>query len=126
MNFDLKDVRFVDMPWVLQADHPAVMVYPRARPALPMRHERLYGLGVDAYRLLELMLLGELHQGLPLDGVTGQIDLMGRTFHRNAMPAVFEKGRAVLPSMPNAVSPFEVTPASETQDVAPQTEEETH
>ena len=32
-NYDLADVRFVDMPWMLQPDHPAVMIYPRVVPA---------------------------------------------------------------------------------------------
>ena len=30
LAFDLEGVRFVDMPWLLQPDHPAVMVYPPA------------------------------------------------------------------------------------------------
>ena len=28
-NGDLNGIRFVDMPWLVQPDHPAVMVYPR-------------------------------------------------------------------------------------------------
>ena len=32
VNYDLSEVRFVDMPWLLQPDHPAVMVYPRVTP----------------------------------------------------------------------------------------------
>ena len=46
-GFDLANVRFLDMPWMLQPDHPAVMVYPRQdyrdrrpRPLLRARHRR--------------------------------------------------------------------------------------
>src|SRR4030065_47038 len=56
INYDLNGVRFVDMPWLLQADHPAVMVYPRADPPLPVDHERFYALGIDAFRLIRLLL----------------------------------------------------------------------
>ena len=34
LNFDLNGIRFVDMPWLLQSDHPAVMVYPRPKSAV--------------------------------------------------------------------------------------------
>ena len=46
-NYDLNNTRFVDMPWLLQADHPAVMIYPRANPPLEPDMERLYALGID-------------------------------------------------------------------------------
>ena len=54
-NYDLADVRFVDMPWMLQPDHPAVMIYPRVVPAVTPDLERLYALGIDAYRLLQVL-----------------------------------------------------------------------
>ena len=53
---ELNRVRFVDMPWLLQADHPAVMIYPRAQFGDAIDFERLYALGIDAFRLgLELL-----------------------------------------------------------------------
>ncbi|MDZ4202850.1 MAG: penicillin-binding protein activator [Gallionella sp.] len=93
-GYDLDGVRFVDMPWLLQTDHPAVMVYPRANPPLSVAHERLYGLGIDAFRLMELMLGNKLSTHLPLDGVSGRLRLDGHIFQRAALPARFEQGHA--------------------------------
>lgn len=100
LNYDLNEVRFVDMPWLLQADHPAVMIYPRANPPLSVDNERLYALGIDAYRLVQLMLANKLARALPLDGVSGQIRLNGHTFQRIATPSVFIQGQAQLTSAP--------------------------
>lgn len=93
-NYDLNGIRFVDMPWLLQADHPAVMIYPRADPPLSADHERLYALGIDAYRLIQLLLAGKVDSALPLDGVSGHIELDGHNFQRMAVPAMFTQGQA--------------------------------
>ncbi len=96
INFDLNGILFVDMPWVLQPDHPAVMVYPRPDPPLSAENERLYALGVDAYRLLQIMLKNSYKTELPLDGVTGTIKLNDeQQFQRLATPAVFKEGRGM-------------------------------
>lgn len=102
LNYDLNDIRFVDMPWLLQADHPAVMIYPRAASPLSIDHERLYALGIDAFRLIQLLLANRVDTALPLDGVSGQIQLYGHTFQRAAIPAVFAQGQAQLPNTPAA------------------------
>lgn len=102
INFDLSDIRFVDMPWLLQIDHPAVMTYPRATPPLSIDNERLYALSIDAFRLMQLLLTNNVTNALPLDGVSGQIQLKGHTFQRAAMPAVFVQGRAQLNGTPAA------------------------
>ncbi len=104
-NYDLNGIRFVDMPWLLQPDHPAVMVYPRADPPLPIDQERLYALGIDSSRLIQLLLDGKAASSLPLDGVTGQIFLGGHTFQRTAVPAVFVQGHAQLLDAPVAPAP---------------------
>ena len=96
-NFDLNNTRFVDMPWLLQPDHPAVMVYPRANPPLETDMERLYALGIDAFRLLEIMLENTYRTALPLDGVTGLIRLnSNHQFQREAIPALIKQGRSQL------------------------------
>jgi hypothetical protein len=99
-NYDLNGIRFVDMPWLLQPDHPAVMIYPRATPPLSTDRERLYALGIDSFRLIQLLLAGKVASALPLDGVSGQIQLSGQTFQRTPVPAVFAQGRAQLPDAP--------------------------
>lgn len=96
INYDLNGIRFVDMPWLLQADHPAVMIYPHPVPPLSADHERLYALGIDAFRLIQLLLAGKIDAALPLDGVSGRIELNGHIFQRMAVPAIFAQGQAQL------------------------------
>ena len=95
-NYDLNDVHFVGMPWLLQPDHPAVMIYPRANPPLEPDRERLYALGIDAFRLLNIMLTNSYRTALPLDGVTGRIHLINNQFQREAMPAQLKQGRSQI------------------------------
>ena len=97
-NYDLNDIRFVDMPWLLQPDHPAVMIYPRSGAALDTDKERLYAFGIDAYRLLHVLLNNRLRSALPLDGVTGRIRLSdANIFQRDAIPALFRYGHGLTP-----------------------------
>ncbi len=93
-NYDLSGIRFVDMPWLLQPDHPAVMVYPRPAQPLSADLERLYALGIDAYRLVQLLLSGKVDEAMPLDGVSGHIKLGGHVFQRVPTPAIFVQGYA--------------------------------
>jgi len=94
-NYDLNDIRFVDMPWLLQPDHAAVMIYPKSATALDTDKERLYAFGIDAYRLLNILLNNKL-RSLPLDGVTGRIRMTDTNqFQRDAVPAIFRYGRGL-------------------------------
>lgn len=108
-NYDLNGIHFVDMPWLLQPDHPAVMIYPRANPPLSTDRERLYALGIDSFRLIQLLLANKINTALPLDGVSGQIQLSGHNFQHMAIPAVFAQGHAQLPDTP-AVPASQVFP----------------
>jgi outer membrane PBP1 activator LpoA protein len=97
-NYDLSDVHFIDMPWLLQPDHPAVMAYPHANSPLDIDRERLYALGIDAFRLLQIMLDNQTLSSLPLDGVTGRIHLNAhQQFERESIPALFWQGRGLPP-----------------------------
>ena len=95
VNYDLSDVRFVDMPWLLQPDHPAVMIYPRATPPLTQDMERLYAFGIDAYRLLQVFYQHDTVNALPLDGVTGKVRLNGHLLEREGATAVIRQGQGV-------------------------------
>lgn len=93
LNHDLNGVRFVDSPWLVQADHPAVRVYPQSSFPLPAEMDRLYALGIDAYRIAELLLSGA--QPAALDGVIGRITLNpANQFERELVPAVIRQGEA--------------------------------
>jgi len=70
---DLDGVRFVDMPWLLEPDHSAVMVYPRSEAVQTLEMIRLYALGIDAYRIAAVWLKGE--RRFDIDGVTGRLQI---------------------------------------------------
>jgi len=95
---ELNGVRFLDMPWLLQPDHPAVMVYARREAPAPTAsdNERLYAFGIDAYRIAA-DLVGETRIARePLDGVTGLISMTReRYFIRELTPAQYAEGRPV-------------------------------
>jgi len=94
VNVDLQGVRYVDMPWFVQPDHAAVMVYPVLKGTLSVEQERLYALGIDAFRLSTLLLHAEPSR--VLDGVTGRITLSaGNAFVRTLTPAEVDGGRVV-------------------------------
>ncbi len=104
-NYDLNDIRFVDMPWLVQPDHPAVVFYPHANPPLEADMERLYALGVDAHRLLHILLQNAQRTALPLDGVTGRIRLKdANTFQRESVSALFRLGRGLTPEALTAIN----------------------
>lgn len=97
---DLDGVRLLDLPWQLQADHPAVMVYPHPPQSEERKPgaadlERLYALGIDAYRVARE--IGH-HDGVrfQLDGVTGRLTVsfgMGpASFERIEQAAVYKNG----------------------------------
>jgi hypothetical protein len=92
---DLEGIAFVDMPWLVEPDHPAVMVYPRAATPYSAELERLYALGIDAYRIAAEWIKGS--QRFELDGVTGRLRvdpvLAGRV-ERLPTIAVFVDGKA--------------------------------
>lgn len=94
-NYDLADVHFFDMPWLLQPDHPAVMIYPHVTPVMTPDMERLYALGIDSYRLLQVLSARNPANALPLDGVTGKISLTGHVFQREGIPAIMRQGLGV-------------------------------
>jgi hypothetical protein len=100
VNVDLQGVRYLEMPWFVQPDHPAVMVYPVPKGALSVEQERLYALGIDAYRLAQLILKGESPPPA-LDGVTGRIILgPANAFQRSLTPTEVDGGHVVAVKQP--------------------------
>jgi len=92
----LNSLRLLDMPWRLQPDHAAVMSYPHAAAAIGPDMERLYALGIDAYRVARA--ISRQSDGtIRLDGVTGQLSVdFGRgpaRFERRETVAEFRDGQ---------------------------------
>ena len=92
---ELDGMRMLDLPWVVQSDNATVMAYPRWTGApLGLDMERLYALGIDAFRVAK-----EIAQGrtaFELDGVTGKLKASfgnGSTQFIRVIPAaVFQAG----------------------------------
>ena len=103
-GIDLAGVNFVDMPWLLEPNHTAVMVYARPKPYGAFELERLYALGIDAWRIAQLLLTGV--RDIRLDGVTGQLTL-GTDGHieRELSAGRYSEGR------PHALDPAPREPA---------------
>ena len=96
INYDLRDVVFFDMPWLLQQDRPVVKRYPRLAPGQSMDMERLYALGIDSYRLINVLMNNQEQGDMHLDGVTGTITLgSNHVFEREAVEAEFVDGQGI-------------------------------
>lgn len=93
---ELDGVRFLDMPWQVQPDNPAVMVYPR-RPgtAASLDLDRLYALGIDAFRVAREIALKPT-SAFQMDGVTGRLSVEpgkgGLRFSRSETGALYQGG----------------------------------
>jgi hypothetical protein len=95
---ELNGARLLDIPWQLQSDHPAVMIYPRPEPAPEQKRsadlERLYALGIDAYRVARE--IAQKHGSFEIDGVTGRLKIrFGEAapfFQRTEQRAVYRDG----------------------------------
>jgi uncharacterized protein len=93
VNLDLQGMRYEEMPWFVQPDHPAVMVYPAPR-GMPIEEERLYAFGIDAYRIAAQLLRGD--KAAPIDGVTGKLTLdPPAQYVRTLTPAEIDGGRVI-------------------------------
>lgn len=99
---ELNGVHLLDIPWQLQPDHPAVMTYPSLVVSAGGKRsadmERLYALGIDAYRITREIAAGQTD--FQLDGVTGKLKVrFGQNraqFERIVQQAVYRDG-SVLP-----------------------------
>jgi uncharacterized protein len=101
-NVDLDSVKYCEMPWFAERDHAAVMAYPRPVEPLSAEYERLYALGIDAWRVM-LALLAPEKEGrganikfAPIDGVTGRITLEGNQLNRSLTLLEMRDGKPQL------------------------------
>ena len=92
---ELDGIRLLDLPWTVQPDHPQVMVYPRPLDADTLDMQRLYALGIDAFRVAREV---AQHPGtsFELDGVTGRLSVRANngaySLRRQEAAAVYRDG----------------------------------
>lgn len=91
---DLDDLRFVDIPWRVDPDAAAFAGVKRADYGSAAL-ERLYALGIDAFRIAREFARGP-REKLDLDGATGRLSLdAGHQFVREGRLMVFRSGEIV-------------------------------
>jgi outer membrane PBP1 activator LpoA protein len=106
-NLDLDSVKYLEMPWFAERDHLAVMAYPRPTEPMPTDYERLYALGIDAWRIVYALLTAPkpttpAQKGFaPIDGVTGRIAQDGPQFVRTLTLLEMRDGK------PHVIKPSE-------------------
>ncbi|MBZ2189651.1 penicillin-binding protein activator [Alcanivorax sp. JB21] len=72
---DLNGIRFVDLPWLLDRDSTLHAAAAQAWPQGHGRYERLFAMGVDAYRLQARLALLRSAPGSSMPGATGALSL---------------------------------------------------
>jgi len=100
---ELDGVRLLDLPWQVQRDHPQVMVYPQPpQPSdrrLTADMERLYALGIDAFRVAREVALRP-NAPFTLDGVTGRLSVRSDAgqlrFERTEQAASYQNGAVAV------------------------------
>ena len=91
---DLDGLAIVEIPWLVTPGAPEFAKYPR-RDFGSASLERLYALGLDAFRIAEALLDGPPEQFV-LEGATGHVTLAeGRQFQREGRLAVYRAGQLV-------------------------------
>lgn len=72
---ELGGVRLLDVPWTVQPSHAAVVQYPRFNhPSNALDLQRLYALGIDAYRITR-ELARDPRASFSFDGATGRLTI---------------------------------------------------
>ena len=90
---DMNGIRFIDMPWLHQSERSAAHGIARPEAPLPADLERLYALGIDAYRIAQELARGRVD--FDLDGVTGKLHVHAGQIEREPIEAEYRDGEAV-------------------------------
>ena len=98
MRFDLEDVRFVELPWIVDPESASYAGIKRADYA-NVTLDRLYALGIDAFRVAQAFEEGTPDR-LDFDGATGRLSLdSSHQVIREGRLMVFRAGQ-VVPAEP--------------------------
>jgi outer membrane PBP1 activator LpoA protein len=100
-NVDLVAVHFVDLPWLVDPENPALSLF-RSNELLPNAEmQRLYAMGLDACRLVPVIEAHPAPGKKILDGATGSISLTETgTLVRELPVAQFRNEGVALENMP--------------------------
>ncbi|MCO5120751.1 MAG: penicillin-binding protein activator [Burkholderiaceae bacterium] len=125
-NPALDGLHIVEMPWQVERRHPAVAAYPRSEKIPHLELQRLYALGIDAYRIARELVLGR--QQIEIDGVTGwlRVDVpVDPRVQRISTVSVYQGGMLVPAEIPAAqpapapAGPAPAVPGGPAQPLAP-------
>ncbi|WP_109014583.1 penicillin-binding protein activator [Novimethylophilus kurashikiensis] len=100
-NVDLVAIHFVDLPWLVDPENPALSLF-RSNELLPNAEmQRLYAMGLDAYRLVPLIEAHPAPGKKILDGATGNISVTESGALVRELPiAQFRNEGVALENMP--------------------------
>jgi hypothetical protein len=100
---ELNGLRLLDLPWEVQPQHQAVMVYPRwVESSHTLEIDRLYALGIDAFRVARALAL-QPDAAVELDGVTGKLSAAlasPAAFRRTEAATIYRDGAFEPPPVP--------------------------
>jgi outer membrane PBP1 activator LpoA protein len=94
---ELDGLRVLEMPWMVEPDNPAVMAYAKPPQGFNVEMQRLYALGIDAFRVGRLLIAGDT--AFELDGVTGRLRYdrqVAPRVERTALVAEYRDGVPVM------------------------------
>jgi outer membrane PBP1 activator LpoA protein len=91
---DLDDIRIVEIPWILTPDAPELALLPRREYGGPALN-RLYALGLDAFRVAHVFLAGT-PRAFDMEGAIGHLTLDERhQFQRDGRMGIYRDGQVV-------------------------------
>ncbi len=91
-NQDLLAVHFVDAPWLVEPESAEFAALRPSEPLAGAEPQRLYALGLDAYRLIAVLLNAPVAGRVLLEGATGRIVLQeNNILLRELTPAQFRR-----------------------------------
>ena len=119
---DLNGIRFVEMPWLLEEESSLHQQSIQAWPDGHGRFEKLFAMGVDAYRLHARLMMLESVPDSFLPGVTGQLSMNeNRVLVRRLNWAWFRRGQPQRMPVVAGSSSGETSHGRATNIIAPAT-----
>ena len=94
---ELDGVRLLEMPSVMQSDYAAILGYPLAPPEFSLEMQRLYSLGIDAFRVVRALFSGS--PTFEIDGLTGRLRYDGNQPQIQRQPSLVEYREGLLAAL---------------------------